>query len=68
MNYLIVADIRGVKYYIKIEQRAFHGKVISYSHQGLKNNASTFETKELAEELQKALQEKSDWELKVEAA
>jgi hypothetical protein len=68
MSYLISADVKGIKYYVKIEQWAFHGKIISYSHQGLKNNATKFETKGLAEEVAKALSEKSPWELKVEEA
>lgn len=68
MSYIITADIKGVKYYLRIIQRAFHGKIMSFSHVGLKNNATKYSTSAEAEKDMKEIQPQSDWKLSVEQA
>jgi hypothetical protein len=68
MKYLITADIRGVKYYIRIIIPASHGRTASFSHVGLKNNATKFNSESEAEETRKEIQPQTDWRLKVERA
>jgi hypothetical protein len=68
MNYIITADIKGFKYFIKIEDVAHHGAVLKFSYQGLKNNATVFNYKDYALGIVKKIDNKSDWELRVEEA
>lgn len=67
MKYLITADIKGFSYYIRVDSVAHHGAVLQFSYQGLKNNATVFPDKEHALATRKRIENKSDWELRVEA-
>lgn len=66
MKYIITADIKGVKYYLKVgneldSPRHKH----DFAYKGLKNHASVYSKREVAEAVIAGI--KSDWELKVEA-
>lgn len=67
MKYLIVADIKEIKYYLKVGNDLDTPRYrYDFVYRGLKNHASKYKTREVAEAVIAGI--KSPWELKVEAA
>ena len=66
MKYIITADIRGVKYYLKVGNQLDSPRTpYDFVYKGLKSHASKYSRREVAEAVIAGI--KSDWELKVEA-
>jgi hypothetical protein len=64
MNYIITADIKGFKYFLRTVYNGVRGWANGYEIEGLKNNATVFNSQDDADDFIDTIE--CEWELSIE--